>query len=85
MATPYAYECPKHGRFVAQYPMGEAPRMSLCPHHADDAWLCPRDYSAGTIQFTYGKEDWHGPTLNERLAQQKIDAPTAEPVGTRWV
>lgn len=41
------------------------------------------------LQFTYGKEDFHGPTLGERIEEQervlKEDNVEAEPVGTRWV
>jgi hypothetical protein len=41
------------------------------------------------LQFTYGREDFHGPTLGERIDQQLKDAKEggvdAEPVGTRWV
>lgn len=61
--------------------MGTAPLREPCECGEDS----PRDFSTAAIQFTYGKEDWHGPTLSERLAQQKIDSPTAEPVGQRWV
>ena len=39
--------------------------------------------------FTYGKEDFHGPTIKERQAKQVADAAkggiVAEPVGTRWI
>ena len=39
--------------------------------------------------FTYGKEEFHGPTVRERQQQQVKQAKdagiNAEPVGTRWV
>ena len=39
--------------------------------------------------FTYGKEDFHGPTVVERQREQMRQAESAgikaEPVGTRWV
>ena len=41
------------------------------------------------LGFTYGKEDFHGPTVRERQQQQVADAAkngvNAEPVGSRWV
>lgn len=45
----------------------------------------------GTINlgFTYGKEDFHGPTVRERQVKQVADAKaggiTAEPIGSRWI
>lgn len=42
-----------------------------------------------TLKFTYGKEDFHGPTINERIEEQericREDGVDAEPVGSRWV
>ena len=39
--------------------------------------------------FTYGKEDFHGPTVVERQREQMRQAESAgikaEPVGQRWV
>lgn len=39
--------------------------------------------------FTYGKEDFHGPTIGERARQQVAQAEAAgikaEPVGSRWI
>jgi hypothetical protein len=39
--------------------------------------------------YTYGKEDFHGPTVVERQREQVRQAEAAgikaEPVGTRWV
>jgi hypothetical protein len=41
------------------------------------------------LGFTYGKEDFHGPTIRERqektVADAKINGYNPEPVGTRWV
>jgi hypothetical protein len=41
------------------------------------------------LGFTYGQEDFHGPTIRERAAKTvsdaKINGYNAEPVGTRWV
>lgn len=41
------------------------------------------------IGFTYGKADFHGPTVRERQLKQEADAAAggikAEPVGSRWV
>jgi cytochrome c5 len=45
----------------------------------------------GTVNlgFTYGKEDFHGPTIKERqekqVADAKINGINAEPVGSRWI
>ncbi len=45
----------------------------------------------GTVNlaFTYGKEDFHGPTVKERqdkqMADAKINNINAEPVGSRWI
>jgi len=42
-----------------------------------------------SIGFTYGKEDFHGPTVSERQKKIVTEAESkgiqAEPVGTRWV
>lgn len=41
------------------------------------------------LGFTYGQEDFHGPTIRERkektVADAKINGYNAEPVGSRWV
>jgi len=41
------------------------------------------------LGFTYGKDDFHGPTVRERqaktVADAKINGYNAEPVGSRWV
>ena len=41
------------------------------------------------LGFTYGQEDFHGPTVRERqektVADAKINGYNAEPVGSRWV
>lgn len=45
----------------------------------------------GTVNlgFTYGKQDFHGPTIKERQNKQMADARSAginaEPVGSRWI
>ena len=41
------------------------------------------------LGFTYGQEDFHGPTIRERQAKTvedaKINGYNAEPIGSRWV
>ena len=41
------------------------------------------------LGFTYGRDDFHGPTIRERQEQTvrdaKINGYNPEPVGTRWV
>jgi hypothetical protein len=41
------------------------------------------------IGFTYGKDNFHGPTIGERqrqtVEQAKINGYNPEPVGNRWV
>ena len=41
------------------------------------------------LGFTYGKADFHGPTIRERqdkqVADAKINGYDIEPVGPRWV
>ena len=41
------------------------------------------------LGFTYGKEQFHGPTIGEQqrktVEDARINGYTAEPVGTRWV
>lgn len=41
------------------------------------------------LGYTYGKEDFHGPTIAERARKTVSDAAAkginAEPVGTRWI
>ena len=41
------------------------------------------------LGFTYGKEQFHGPTIGEQARQQVAQAAaagiTAEPVGSRWI
>lgn len=41
------------------------------------------------IGFTYGKSDFHGPTVRERQARQVEQAAKngvdAQPIGNRWV
>jgi hypothetical protein len=41
------------------------------------------------LGFTYGQEDFHGPTVKERADEQvrvaKEAGINAEPVGSRWV
>lgn len=42
-----------------------------------------------SLGFSYGKDDFHGPTLKERQERQIAEAKSAginpEPVGSRWV
>jgi len=52
--------------------------------------LCFKCHVRGiNLGFTYGKEDFHGPTVRERAQKQVEEASangiTAEPIGTRWV
>lgn len=41
------------------------------------------------LGFSYGKDDFHGPTIRERQREQERQAEAAgikaEPVGSRWV
>lgn len=41
------------------------------------------------LGFTYGKEDFHGPTVKERqekaVSDARINGYNPEPVGNRWV
>jgi hypothetical protein len=41
------------------------------------------------LGFTYGKDDFHGPTIGERAREQERQAAEAgikaEPVGSRWI
>lgn len=80
--TPYTYELPDGTQFVQHFPMGEAPR------EMGDA---KRVYDAA-LQFTYGKENFHGPTVGERLEADKkewanagITAAPADSNGKRWI
>ena len=45
--------------------------------------------STVNLGFTYGKEDFHGPTIKERqekaVSDARINGYNPEPVGTRWV
>lgn len=83
--TPYTFECPTHGAFEDFFTMGEAPREAACP---DCFTFSPRVFGA-VIKFTYGKQDFHGPTIGERHEQHMKECAAAgikaEPVGTRWV
>jgi hypothetical protein len=79
--TPYSFDCPVHGVFEDLFPMGEAPREAACVECF--AWS-PRVFGAA-MQFTYGKENFHGPTIGERVEQQLKDNPNAVHVGSRWV
>jgi hypothetical protein len=42
-----------------------------------------------SLGFTWGREDFHGPTIRERQREQERvcaeEGVKAEPVGTRWV
>lgn len=77
--TPYTYEAPDGSRSVVEFPMGTAPRT---------IGQLTRVYD-GAIQFAMGREDFHGPTLTERIRQQEAecaaDGVKMEPVGSRWV
>jgi hypothetical protein len=52
--------------------------------------VCFRCHIKGVrLGFTYGKEDFHGPTIAERqrktVEDAKINGYDASPVGSRWV
>lgn len=81
MATPYLYEASDGSVVEREFPMGTA------PHALKDAALgeLRRTFDNATFRFTYGKEDFHGPTIGERQEQQLRDFPNAEPCGARWV
>ena len=79
--TPYLFEADNGHTLTRDFPMGEAPLTLVDP----DLGVLRRSFASASLQFSYGKEDWHGPTLGERLEQQRVDHPTAEPVGQRWI
>lgn len=47
------------------------------------------EWDSVALQYTYGRDNFHGPTLGERIERQYADAKSAgvdaEPVGSRWV
>lgn len=57
------------------------------PTPIHDCFACK--VSTVRLTYTYGREDFHGPTLGERIEQQWKDVKEggvdAEPVGPRWV
>lgn len=81
--TAYTYEHPTYGFQQLDFPFGEAPRSVLW-----DDEFAHRVYDA-QIQFTYGTEDFHGPTIGERFERQVADCAADgkgyEPVGQRWI
>lgn len=84
--TPYTYQCPTTElEFEENATFGAAPRSVPCVWHQHEAL---RVFS-GAIQFTYGKEDFHGPTIGERFDRQIADCVADgkgyEPVGQRWI
>lgn len=79
MGTPYTYLAPDGSHEVHEFRFGEAPRT----HKG-----MPRVYD-GSIHYTYGKDDFHGPTIGERFERQVADCAADgkgyEPVGQRWI
>lgn len=81
----YAYECPKCGRTKHDLrPMSESdyrPNCPFCETVQMDKLL------GGSFQFTWGREDFHGPTVRERQERQIAEAKSmgieAVPVGYR--
>jgi hypothetical protein len=92
--TFYSYECPKHGEFQRSMPFGHASKGvyhklgQVGDTEHCDLWS-PRMYGQAGLQFTYGKEDFHGPTIGERLEADRKEwdeaGIKAEPVGQRWI
>jgi len=68
-------------------PCGKSFEAAELPRRGNICFKC----HIGTVNlgFTYGKEDFHGPTIKERqdkqVADAKINGYNAEPVGSRWV
>lgn len=83
----YTYLCDDHGPFDEYHSMSTTTPQWACPH-GDIEHLAPKVLS-GALQFTYGREDFHGPTIGERFKQQikdcEADGKGYEPVGQRWV
>lgn len=83
----YTYQCDEHGPFDVYSSMAATQPQESCPHgnieHLAPKVLC------GAIQFTYGAEDFHGPTIGERFERQVADCAADgkgyEPVGQRWI
>lgn len=96
--TPYPYVCPNpecpyslekgEDRYEYVFEMGTAPKEW---HFCEECGSGPlkRVYDTAKLQFSYGRDQFHGPTLKERqekqLAECARDGVKAEPVGTRWV
>lgn len=57
------------------------------PTPEDGCYACKLD--SVHLGFTWGREDFHGPTIKERqdkqIAECAADGVDIEPVGTRWV
>ena len=57
------------------------------PQPVDGCFACK--VSRIHLGFTWGREDFHGPTITERQREQERvcaeDGVKAEPVGSRWV
>jgi len=66
---------------------GRAFEAEELPHRGAVCFKC--HVKTIRLGFTYGQEDFHGPTVRERQEQTvrdaKINGYNAEPVGSRWV
>jgi len=62
--TIYAYRCESHGDFDVVSPMTTTTRLHPCPTCSVPALKL----LSGALQFTMGKDNFHGPTLGERRA-----------------
>lgn len=76
----YEYERADGSRFDHEFPFGEAPR------EFDGG----RMVMGGHLQFTYGKDAFHGASIKELQERQVSEArrngvKNLEPVGPRWV
>ena len=61
----YGYRCPSDGDFELDSPMSDTKLQTPCP---ECGHLSPKVMS-GHLQFTYGKANFHGPTINENLEE----------------
>lgn len=66
---------------------GKVQVLDTIPRRGPVCFKC--HISTVNLGFSYGKENFHGPTIKERQDQQNAQATqagiNAEPVGTRWV
>ena len=72
--------------FVCE-PCGKSFEAEELPRRGSVCFKC--HVSTIRLGFTYGQEDFHGPTIRERqaktVADAKINGYNPEPIGSRWV